>query len=138
MHYWAAVEDVDIDTIDEDGYAWIFSYQLRPTSLSAFEVDLEVLPDNFAGAPETVYAPQAYLILGVSVYAGVGIGTYYSDGKFADDPFYALRAGMNLEILPRVFVDISGNYRFNEWGGDVTEDIGTDTVTLAAVARLAL
>ena len=138
VHYWVAVEDVDPDNIDEDGYAWVFSYQLRPADLSAIQLDLEVLPDDFAGATETVYAPQAYFLLGVSVYGGVGIGTYYSDGEFADDPFYVLRAGLNLELLPRIHLDVSGNYRFTEWGDDVTENIDTDTVTLAAIARIAL
>jgi hypothetical protein len=63
-----------------------------------------------------------------------------SDGDFADDPFYALRAGLNLELLPSVFVDISANYRFNDsaqFEGDDT-DIDTDTVFLGAALRFAL
>jgi hypothetical protein len=137
-HYWAVVDDIEVDNIDEQGIAWFLSYQLRPAGLVALEVDFEFLPDDFAGAAEPVYAPQAYVLVGGAIYAGVGIGSYYSDGRFAKDPFYALKAGLDLEVLPSVHLDISGNYRFTEWDDSVTEDIGTDTVTIAVAARVAL
>ena len=138
IHYWTVVDDVDLEEVDKDGVGWFVSYQLRPESLLGFELDLEVLPDDFSGARETVYAPQAHGIIGDTLYAAVGIGIYYSDDDFAEDPFFNLRAGINLELLPRLFFDVSGNYRFTEWDNSITRDIDTDTVTIAAAVRLEL
>jgi len=135
-HYWVAVDDIDIDDIDEDGLAWFVSYQVRPAALLTLEADLEFLPDDFAGADDTVLAPQAYVLVGSVIYAGAGIGIYYADDEFADEPFYVLRAGLNLELLPELHLDVSGNYRFTEWDDTITDDIDTDTVTIAAAARL--
>jgi hypothetical protein len=75
---------------------------------------------------------------GVSLYAGAGIGMMYMDSEWADDPFYALKLGLNLELLPSVFLDISGNYRFND-EDEISEsktNIDTDTVFLGAAVRL--
>ena len=138
IHYWTVVDDVDLEMIDEDGVGWFVSYQLRPGGLLGFELDLEVLPDDFAGARDTVLAPHAYGIIGDTLYAAVGIGIYYSDNDFAEDPFYILRAGIDLELLPGIHLDLSGNYRVTEWDNSITRDIDTDTVTLAAAARLEL
>ncbi|MCE9614357.1 MAG: porin family protein [Lentisphaerae bacterium] len=137
-HYWTTVDDVDVGNIDEEGIGWFASYQWRPGSLLSFEADVEVLPDHFAGAEDTVYAPQAYLLLGSTLYAGVGIGYYYANDEFSKDPFYVLKAGLNLEILPRIALDLSGDYRFTEWDDNVTKDIDSDTVTLSAAVRLGL
>ena len=138
VQYWTVVDDVDLEMIDEDGVGWFVSYQLRPGGLLGFEFDVEVLPDDFAGARDTVLAPQAYGIVGDTLYAAVGVGIYYSDNDFAEDPFYILRAGINLELLPRIHFDVSGNYRFTEWDDSITRDIDTDTVTLAAAVRFEL
>jgi hypothetical protein len=138
VHYWIALDDIDVDDIDEDGVAWVISYQRQVSDLLTLELDVEILPDDFAGADGTVLAPQAYLLLGAAIYGGVGIGIYHADDEFADDPFFVARAGIKLEILPDVMLDVSGNYRFTEWDDSVTADIDTDTVTIAATARLAL
>ena len=135
-NYWVAVDDIDDDSIDDDGFSYLVSYQYWMDFLGV-EVDMEILPDRFG---ETASAPQAYLLLGGTIYGGVGIGLVRADGSFADDPFYALRAGLNLELLPSVFVDISANYRFNDsaqFEGDDT-DIDTDTVFMGAALRFAL
>ncbi|HSO67327.1 MAG TPA: hypothetical protein VLP30_05670, partial [Desulfatirhabdiaceae bacterium] len=80
---------------------------------------------------------EAYLIIGSSLYAGLGIGIWYADDKFMEEPFYALRAGVDLEILPSVYLDINGNYRFNNWNyEEIKEDIDGDTITLGAIVRI--
>ena len=58
----------------------------------------------------------------------------------ADKPFFALKAGVNLELLPSTFVDISANYRFSDKEDldDDNKDIDTDTVFLGAAFRFAL
>ena len=57
---------------------------------------------------------------------------------FADNPFYVLRAGLNLELLPTLYIDINGNYRVESFDKikDAEDDIDTDVITLGAAARL--
>ncbi len=135
-NYWIAVDDIDDDDIDDDGFSYFVSYQ-HWWDFVGLEVDLELLPDRFG---ETAYAPEAYVLFGSTIYGGAGIGIINTDDDFADEPFFALRVGLNLELLPKVFVDISANYRFNdteELENDET-DIDTDTVFLGAAVRFGL
>lgn len=136
--YWRAVEDVDINNVDQDGVSWMGSYQYRPGWVGA-EVGVEAFGEGFGGASDTVLAPQAYLILGKGLYAAAGVGTYYTDGEFSNRPFYGLRAGLDAEILPFLRIDLNANYRFDDWANlsDSARDIGTDTVMLGAALRLA-
>ena len=130
--YWFALEDMDVHDIDESGLCYFVTYQYKPSYFFKIEGTVEVLPDNYAGSSNTVFAPQAYLIVGKGLYAGVGIGGYYSDGVFEDDPFYALCAGLDVEVLPFLFLDIRANYRFDQWDDFEFEDIDTDTITIGA------
>ncbi len=132
--YWVAVNDIDIDDLDESGLGYFISYQYRP-SLIGFDLALEFLPDHLG---DDAIAPQASLILGSALYAAAGIGVLYTDGKFLDEPFYALRAGLDLEVIPSLYLDISANYRFSR-RSDLRDDerkIDTDTVFLGAALRL--
>ncbi|HBA85252.1 MAG TPA: hypothetical protein DCZ95_14285 [Verrucomicrobia bacterium] len=136
-HYWTAVDNIDDDNFDEDGVSWLASYQYWP-GLFGIEAAVEWLRDGFGGSEDDVFLPQAYLIFGKWIYAAAGIGGYYTDGRMADDPFYALRAGLNLELLPYLFLDLNANYRFEEWD-DLREEgteIDTDTVTLGGAVRI--
>lgn len=136
-NYWVALEDIEVESkkFDDDGVAYLASYQYWP-GLLGLELDVEFLPDRFG---ESAFAPEAYVLFGRSIYCGLGIGITYSDDDFADEPFYALRAGLNLELLPILYLDISGNYRFNDSAElkDEKSDIDTDTVFLGATVRLA-
>ena len=136
--YWTTVDDIDVDEIDEDGFSWLVSYQLEAAALLRFEIDVELLPEDFRGAPDTVLAPQGYIVIGSGIYAAAGIGVYYTDGDFADEPFYALRAGLNVELLPGINVDINANYRFEDWDEFDTGNIDTDTILAGAYVRIAL
>ena len=134
-NYWVTVEDMEAD-VDENGFAYLATYQYRP-GLLGLGIDVEMLPD-FLG--EDAYAPQAYLILGKTIYAAAGVGILNVDGDWADDPFYSLRAGLDLNLLSNLYLDLYGNYRFEETsdlGGEDTE-IDADTVFLGAALRLAL
>ncbi|NLB05738.1 MAG: hypothetical protein GX835_02025 [Desulfobulbaceae bacterium] len=98
---------------------------------------MELLPDRF---DEDAVAPAAWFLLGKTLYAGAGIGIVNSDGDFADEPFFALRAGLNLELLPSLYADLSVNYRFND-EADLDDDdrnIDTDTLFLGAAVRFSL
>jgi len=137
-NYWKAIDDIDDDDFDEDGLSWIVSIQFGLTEWSKLEIAVERFDEGFGGSTEDVYAPQAFLILGKGLYAGVGIGGYYSDDEWADDPFYAFRAGFVFELLPSLFLDINANYRFENWD-DIDEGgtkIDSDTITLGAAVRI--
>jgi len=135
-NYWVAIDDVDTDDIDDNGLSYFVSYQYRG-SLIGLEAQVESLPDLFG---EDALAPQAYVILGKTLYVSAGAGIIHQDGEFADDPFFALRAGLDIELLPGLYVDVFGNYRFSDEMNldDAIDDIDTDTVFLGAAVRLGL
>jgi hypothetical protein len=139
VNYWKAVKNIDVNDIDEDGMSWLASYQYKPDSPLSLETNLEIFKKGFAGATENVFAPQAFILMGYDFYAGAGVGIYYSDGEFADNPFYAVKAGLDLKLLPSLYLDININYRFNEWKNinELTHDIDSDTIILGAALRLA-
>lgn len=134
--YWVALDDIDADDkkVDDDGFSYLASYQYWP-ALFGLELDVEFLPDRFG---ESAVAPEAYVLFGRAIYCGLGIGMIYSDGNFADEPFYAIKAGLNLELIPGLYADIYGNYRFNDSADFDKEDtdIDTDTVFLGAALRI--
>jgi len=138
VHYWVTADDIEIEDADEDGFAWLVTYQLRPFPLFKFEVALEMLPEDLYGVTEQVYAPQAYAIVGGWIYAGLGIGGLYSDGDFYDDPFYAIRAGIDVPIFPRIHLDVNANYHFMEWDSinELDDQVDIDTVTVGAAVRI--
>ena len=137
-NYWVSVDDIEVgdNKLDDDGLSFFGSYQYWP-GLLGLEVDVEFLPDRFG---ESAVSPQAYLLVGKGIYAGLGIGTTYTDGDFAEEPFFALKAGFNIELLPGIYADIYGNYRFNDTADFDDEDtnIDTDTVFLGMAVRIAL
>ncbi|HMO05936.1 MAG TPA: hypothetical protein PKC67_13435 [Kiritimatiellia bacterium] len=136
-NYWQTIDSVDVDDFDEDGLSWVASLQFELASYSKIELGVEWYEAGFGGAAKDLYAPQAFFILGKGLYAGIGIGGYYTDGEWADDPFYALRAGLDVEILPNISLDINANYRFQTWDdlSDDGKDVDTDTVILGAAIR---
>ncbi|MDP6491588.1 MAG: hypothetical protein QGH42_04045 [Kiritimatiellia bacterium] len=137
-HYWLSADDIELDNVDTDGFAWLVTYQVRPIPLVKFEAALEMLPDNFYGSSEQVFAPQAYAIAGGWLYAGIGIGVFFSDGEFIEDPFYALRAGIDVPVLPHIHVDINANYRFMDWDNinNLDQHVSVDTITVGAAVRI--
>ncbi|HMP90546.1 MAG TPA: hypothetical protein PJ991_10105 [Kiritimatiellia bacterium] len=138
VNYWKTLDDIKADDFDEDGLSWIISAQFGLTEWSKLELAVERFDKGFGGATKEVYAPQAFIIIGKGIYAGAGVGGYYSDGDWSSDPFFALRAGINFEILPSLFLDINANYRFESWDdlSDEGKNIDSDTVTLGAAVRI--
>lgn len=137
-NYWTVLDDLDDDNIDEDGFSGLVSYQYKLAALLKLEADLEVFPKGFQGIDRVAFAPEAYVVLGSTIYAAAGIGILYADSDFADDPFYALRAGLDLEIIPQLYLDLNVNYRFLETTdlSDTAKDIDTDTLMLGAALRM--
>lgn len=133
--YWVAVDDIDGEGLDDSGLTYYASYQYW-LGMLGLEADLEFIPNKYG---EDTFAPQAFVLFGKAIYAGAGIGIEYRDGDFAKEPFFALRGGLNLEILPAIYWDIYALYRFNdsaELDNDET-DIDSDTVFLGTAVRIA-
>ena len=140
VHYWKTVDDLADDDfdVDEDGLATVLSYQYVPGGLLRLEVDVEYFEKGFGGSTDAAYSPQVYLVLGSGWYAALGGGVIYSS-DFEDDvsdPFYAARLGLDMELLPRLHLDLNANYRFDAWSE--LENADTDTVTLGAVVRFGI
>jgi len=136
VHYYEKLGDIEYSQVEEDGLGWMLTYQWRSGALLALEADVELLPEGFGGLEKEVLAPKAYVIVGAWIYGAVGVGIYYSDGEFADDPFYALRAGVDLPVLPFLYVDVNVEYRFEEWNTLEGQDIDEDTLELGIAGRI--
>ena len=135
-HYWTTIKNLDVDSIDKHGCSWVGTVQYWPSWIG-IEADVEWLQKGYAGATKDVWSPQAYLILGKTLYGAVGIGGYYCDGVWVNKPFYAFRVGADLEVLPHVHLDINANYRFEDWGSLNSSSVKSDTITLGADVRIA-
>jgi hypothetical protein len=134
-NYWTVLDDLDAEDVDDSGFSYLGTFQYRGDFVGV-ELDLEFLPSRFE---EDFIAPQAYVILGSAIYAAAGLGILYANEEFANEPFFALKAGLDLEIAPQLFLDLSANYRFNDTAelGNRDTDIDTDTVFLGAALRVA-
>ena len=132
FNYWQFVSAPGEDG-DESGLAFYASYQQRGDLLGV-ELAAEVFPYRLDG---NAWAPQAYLLVGSDIYAGLGLGVMSVNGKWADAPFIALRAGWDFKIRPNIFLDISASYRFSEKERFEEEgiDIDADTFSLGAAVR---
>jgi len=137
VNYWRVIDDIDVQDVDESGLSYFVSYRHALGDFWQLELGLERLPDQFG---EDLYAPQGYLVLGRSIYVAAGIGGIYWDGSFAEDPFYALKAGLALPLPFWFTLDVAAQYRFTDFDELEQEgsEIGTDTVFLGASLRLEL
>lgn len=114
-HYWKVVDSPDVRDIGRDGGSWFITYQRRVMPLLKWQADLEILPQEFAGSESEVFAPQLFAVVGGWVYGAIGTGILFSDGRFANRPFFNLRAGLDWKLLPRTRADLHVNYQFSEW-----------------------
>lgn len=98
------------------------------------EGDLELIP-NFGGSKKVMLQPQAYALLGQFIYGGVGIGIGHFDGDWQSNPFYALRAGVN--VRPGgLDLDLFASFRFQK--DKHLENFGSDdlnSITFGALLR---
>lgn len=137
VEYMKTLGDIkDEQEFDPDALAFLGSYQFDLLLLKV-EADVEWVLD-FGGSGKALILPQAYALFGDFIYGGVGIGTATFDGEWASDPFYALRAGVNLE-LAGTGVDAYALYRFHNT--DVFEELGDqnlDSITFGAQVRFQL
>jgi len=135
-NYWKTLNDIDVTNIDESGLSWLASYQYVPDGIVKLEIDLEYYP-SLSVDRKAFWSPEVFLLVGGTLYAGVGIGDYFDGDVFSNKPFFMLRAGVDFAILPFLFLDINANYRFNNWD-DVADDVDTNTIRLGAAVRFAM
>ncbi len=140
LHYWETLDDLDLGDveIDESGTSGLLLYRLNPAGPLAFEFDLEVFGDGFAGATDTAVSPQVFALIGGTLYAGVGVGVVFADelpgGDDVSDPFYVARVGLALPLLPRLKIDLNANYQADTF--DDLDQADSDTITIGAHLRL--
>jgi len=140
-HYWKTADKVTgLGDVKDDGHATVFSYQYLPGGLVRFEADVEYFPSGFGGSRDNAYSPQAFVLVGRFLYAGVGVGATHSNdfpsGDSWSDPWYAARAGLDLLLLPRLHLDLNANYRADAFRD--LQDAKSDAITLGASVRLTL
>jgi hypothetical protein len=136
-NYWQVIDDIDVDNVDENGFSWLLAYRYDGGLLN-LHAELETFPEDYAGAPKDVYAPQALVTVGESIFVGVGAGIQYTDGEWADDFYYFFRAGLSVIQLGPAHIDLHANYIFSDFNTLDSDDIDTDTITLGAMVRLDL
>jgi len=137
IHYLRTIGDIKDDaTFDENAINFLASVQLG-AGLVKFEGDLEWVPD-YGGSDESLWQPQAFVLVGNLIYGGGGIGWGYIDGEWFDEPFYALRVGVDFP-LGGIHLDVNANYRFQStkvFESVDTEDL--DSITFGAIVRFGL
>ncbi len=139
-NYWYSIEEVEDQAFDRDGLGWMITSRVPLAKYLAIGLEIEQTPENFAFLEDKLYMPAAYAILGRGIYIGLGVGTYYYDGDFYSDVWYALRAGLEVPILTRHLVlDVNVNYRVEEWSGikEADDFVDSDTLMIGAAIRLA-
>lgn len=135
VNYWVALDDIDIDDVDEDGFSYFITYK-KESGLFGLQLDLEYFDSRFQ---DDAYAPAAYLIAGNAIYLSAGIGWVY-ENDWADDPFYALKTGLDIALTKRIHLDLGVSYRVEGSVDldDAIDDIDTDTLYLGAAVRFGL
>lgn len=143
LHYLRNLADIQDDPNiewdnewDNNSFGIIGSYQYD-AGLLMLEGDVEYVFD-YAGSGEAMWIPSAWALVGGMIYGGAGIGVGNIDGEWQNDPFYALRAGVNLP-LGAMGLDMFGTYQFqnDEEFEDLTGE-SLDSVTFGAVLRFKL
>lgn len=134
VHYLKALGDIKDDpAIDENSFGFLGSVAFAGDPLR-FEVDLEVVPD-YVGSGETLWQPQGYLLVGGLIYGGAGAGIGNLTGFGWQDPFLALRAGVDF-MAGSLDLDIFASYRFQK--AKDLETLTTDSLnslTFGALVR---
>jgi hypothetical protein len=138
LHYLHNLGDISEGGTDfsQESFGILGSFQFG-AGLITFEGDVEYIFD-FIGSDKGMTIPSAWALIGGMIYGGAGIGIGYWDGDFMDNPFYALRGGVNLG-LGGMNLDVFGTYQF--WSDDDLKDLtgeDLDSVTFAAVLRFGL
>lgn len=134
IHYLNTLGEIKDNSEFDENSIGIMGSLLFTSQLLKLEANLEYIPD-YAGLDEALILPQGYALLGDFIYGGVGIGTGYFDGEWMEDPFYALRAGVDF-YLGGLDLDVFATYRFMTWSEiEGLEEDDADSITFGALIR---
>jgi hypothetical protein len=139
IHYLRNLGDItDDDAIDlnQDSFSLLASMK-NGRGILTIDTEVEYVFD-YIGTGNEMWQPSLWVLVGQMLYGGGGIGIGYTDGDWQKNPFYALRAGVELP-LGGMGLDAYGSYRLqrNQELEDLTgEDL--DSVTFAALLRFKL
>ena len=142
IHYLRNLGDITDDgaiDLNQNSIGLIGSYQYDMRMFKV-EGDVEYIFD-YVGTGNPMWEPSAWGLVGLGtlpLYAGAGIGIGYTDNEWQQNPFYALRAGVNVP-LAKMGLDVYATYRFQsdtELKNLTGEDL--DSLTFAAVLRFGM
>lgn len=137
LHYLQTVGDLkDVEGFDKHDFGFLGALKYSG-GLLTIEGDLEVIPD-YVGSSEMMWQPQAYLLVGGLIYGGVGAGIGYLSTFGWQDPFYALRAGVDFMLGP-IDLDVFASYRF-QTAKDLSglEEDDLNAITFGALINFSL
>lgn len=139
IHYLRTLGDItndgDID-LNQDSFSLLASLQ---TDMGVIKLDGQVeYIFDYLGTEEPMWVPSAWALLGQTIYGGAGIGIGHTDGDWQKNPFYALRAGVQIP-LGGMALDAYTSYQFQS-GADLEDLTGEDldSLTFAALLRFGL
>jgi len=142
IHYLRNLGDITDDgavDLNQNSVGLIGSYQY---DMRMFKVEgnVEYIFD-YVGTGHPMWEPSLYGLFGLGalpLYAGAGIGIGYTDNQWQQNPFYALRAGVNLP-LGKMGLDLFATYRFQS-DTDLKNLTGEDldSLTFAGVLRFGM
>lgn|GEM_PF-672660 len=142
LHYLRNLGDISdngINDLSQDSFSLIGSYQMD-MRMFKLEGNVEYIFD-YVGTGEAMWEPSVYGLVGLGalpLYAGAGIGIGYTNDEWQQNPFYALRAGVNLP-LNKIGLDFYATYRFQS-DTDLKNLTGEDldSLTFAGVVRFGM
>ena len=139
IHYLRTLGDITDDgTIDLNQNSFsLLASGMNDLGLLKIEGQVEYIFD-YVGTGNEMWVPSAWLLAGSMVYGGGGIGIGHTDGEWQTNPFYALRAGVNVPLGSMV-LDGYATYLFQS-DADLKNLTGEDldSITFAALLRFKL
>lgn len=145
VHFWKTVDEIaddgDFSGIEDDGSAFVASYRYKPGGLIFFQIDFDYYPDGYGGYSGNTYTPMVFVGVGRTWYVAAGIAythtdkvLHIGDEEFSSgDSYFLGRIGWNLELLPRVALDLNASYEIDAW--NAVDQLSSDATTLGAVVR---
>lgn len=139
LHYLRTLGDITDDgavDLNQDSFSLLASYK-TPMGPIKLDGQVEYIFD-YLGTEEAMYVPSAWALLGNTIYGGAGIGIGYTNDEWQTNPFYALRAGVELP-LGGFGLDAYASYQFQS-AADLEDLTGEDldSLTFAALLRFGL
>ena len=139
IHYLRTLGDITDDgaiDLNQDSFSLLASIKSN-MGLITLDGQVEYVFD-YLGTDEAMWVPSAWALVGSTFYGGAGIGIGHTDGEWQTNPFYALRAGVEIP-LGGMALDGYASYQFQS-GAELEDLTGEDldSLTFAALLRFGL